>query len=95
MIWDVDLGWLSMAVAAVAAFAYMLSLMLESSLGSETMGPFLNAALITAGFFLGITAVNYQGIAVSELKMALIFGLSGAFVLLFSVLLLRGIWARF
>ena len=95
MIWDVDFTWLLMAIGAVSAFAYMLSLMLESSLGSETLGPFVNAGLITGGFFLGIAAANHHGISVSELKLALIVGLSGAFVMLFSVLLVRGIWARF
>ncbi|MBO6724205.1 MAG: hypothetical protein JJ911_00910 [Rhizobiaceae bacterium] len=95
MIWDVDIGWLFMAVSAVAAFAYMLALLMESTLGGETLGPFGNATLITAGFFLAIIAVNYQGIAVSELKMAMVVGLAGSFLLLFFVLLVRGIWARF
>lgn len=95
MIWDIDFAWLLMAIGAVSAFAYMLSLMLESSLGGETMGPFVNAALITGGFFLGIAGANYYGIVISELKLALIVGLLGSFAMFFSVLLVRGIWARF
>ena len=95
MLWDVDIAWLLMAISAVAGLAYMLSLLMESSIGREGFGPFGNAALITAGFFLSILAANYQGVSVSELKYALMIGLSGSFVLMLLMFLLRGIWARF
>lgn len=95
MIWNVDTSWLLMAIATVWALGYMMSLMLESSLGGEGFGPFANATLITAGFFLGITAANYQGISISGLKYALMIGLAGSFVLTFFTFLIRGIWARF
>jgi hypothetical protein len=94
MIWDVDATWLLMAFGAVFALSYMLTLMLESSLGGEGFGPFGNAALITVGFFLGITTANYQGISISELKFALMIGLTGAFALTLTTFLIRGIWAR-
>lgn len=95
MIWDVDASWLLMAFGAVAALSFMLALLLEHNLRGEGFGPFGNATLITAGFFLGITAANYQGYSVSELKYALMIGLCGSFALLFTTLLVRGIWARF
>jgi hypothetical protein len=95
MIWDVDAGWLLMAFGAVAAFSFMLALLLEHTMRSEGFGPFGNAALITIGFFLGIAAVNYQGFAIPDLKHALMIGLGGSFVLMFSTLVIRGVWARF
>lgn len=94
MIWDLDFGWLLMAVGVVSMISYMLALMMESSVGPGGFGPFGNAALITAGFFGGITAANYQGIAISELKFALMIGLAGSFALLLVMVLMRGIWVR-
>ncbi len=95
MIWDIDAGWLFMAVCAVAMLSYMLALLLEPNLGGEGFGPFLNAGLITAGFFGGIIVANYQGIGIKELKFALMIGLGGSFALMFVTFLVRGIWARF
>ncbi|MBO6717406.1 MAG: hypothetical protein JJ913_05550 [Rhizobiaceae bacterium] len=94
MIWNVDAGWLFMAVATVGGISYMLALLLESSIGREGFGPFGNAALITAGFFLAIYAANHQGIRIGELKHALMIGLGGSFLLLLFVLAVRGVWAR-
>lgn len=95
MIWNVDGSWLLMAFAVVAGISYMLVLLMEASIGSEGFGPFGNATLITAGFFLGIAGANYQGFSFPELKYAMMAGLCGSFVLMFVMMLIRGIWARF
>ncbi len=89
MLWNIDAGWFIMAFGTVAGVSYMLSLMMESSIGKEGYGPFLNATFITGGFFLAILGANFQGINLSDLKWALVYGGAGAFGLLFLMLLLR------
>ena len=89
MLWNIDAGWFVMAFGTVAGVSYMLSLMMESSIGKEGYGPFLNATFITGGFFLAILGANFQGINLSDLKWALVYGGAGAFGLLFLMLLLR------
>jgi len=89
MLWNLDILWLVMAVGTVSGIAYILSLMMESSIGKEGYGPFLHATFITAGFFLAILAANYRGIDLSELKWALIYGGAGAFGLMLFMLILR------
>jgi hypothetical protein len=95
MLWKLDLMWLLMGIATVGGLSYMLALLMESSLGKEGFGPFGNAFLITAGFFLSILGANYQGINASNLKYAMIIGLSGAFALMLLLMLIRGVWSRF
>ncbi len=89
MLWNIDAGWFIMAFGTVAGVSYMLSLMMESSIGKEGYGPFLNATFLTGGFFLAILGANFQGINLSDLKWALVYGGAGAFGLLFLMLLLR------
>jgi hypothetical protein len=89
MLWNLDLGWLIMAFATVAGISYMLSLMMEASIGNEGYGPFLHAVFITGGFFLAIAGANYWGVNLRELKWALIYGGAGSFLLMLLMLLLR------
>lgn len=90
MLWNLDIGWFVMAFGTVAGVAYILALMMESSLGKEGYGPLLNAAFTTAGFFLAILGANYQGINLAELKWALAYGGAGAFAMMLLMLVLRG-----
>lgn len=94
MIWELDTNWMLFAIAAVAAIAYMLALLLEAVLGGQGYGPFGNAFLITAGFFGAIYLANRQGIDLSEVGKATAFGLVGAFVVLFVMVLLRMLLRR-
>jgi hypothetical protein len=94
MLWKLDLLWLVMAVGTVSGISYIVSLMMESSIGREGYGPFLHATFITAGFFGAILAANWQGINLAELKWALIYGGVGAFGLMLVMLLLRALANR-
>jgi len=94
MLWNIDAGWLIMAFGTVAGVSYMMALMMESSIGKEGYGPFLHAAFITGGFFGAILAANYQGINLSDLKWALIYGGTGAFATMFVMLMLRAAVVR-
>lgn len=94
MLWKLDFLWLVMAFGTVSGVSYMMCLMMESSVGREGFGPFLNAAIITAGFFGTILGVNYRGIAFANLQEALIYGLAGAFALLLAMFVLRALLAR-
>lgn len=89
MLWKLDLLWLIMAVGTVGGVSYILSLMMESSIGREGYGPFLHAAFMTGGFFLAILGANYRGINLADLKWALVYGGGGAFALMLLMLLLR------
>jgi hypothetical protein len=94
MLWKLDLLWLIMAVGTVGGVSYMLALMMESSIGNEGYGPIMNSVIITGGFFLTILGANYQGINLSQLKWALIYGGAGAFGLMLIMLLLRAVMNR-
>lgn len=94
MLWKLDLLWLVMAVGTVGGVAYMLSLMMDSSIGKEGYGPFLHATFITAGFFGAILLANYRGTNLADLKWALIYGGVGAFAVMLFMLLLRALMNR-
>ena len=94
MLWNLDFGWLVLAFGTVIGIAYMMSLMIESSIGREGFGPMGNATIITVGFFGTILLANHQGINLRELKDALIYGLGGAFALMLVAVLLRAIFRR-
>jgi len=94
MLWNLDFGWFIMAFGTVFGVSYMLALMMESSIGKEGYGPFLHASFITGGFFLAILGANHQGIALAELKWALLYGGAGAFASMLLMLLLRALVVR-
>jgi hypothetical protein len=94
MLWNIDFGWFIMAFGTVAGVSYMMALMMESSIGKEGYGPFLNASFITGGFFFAILGANYRGINLADLKWALVYGGAGAFGLMLLMLLLRALVVR-
>ena len=94
MLMNLGFGWMIMAGGTVFGIAYMLSLMMESSIGREGFGPFVHAAFIFLGFFGAIFIANQYGIRLHELKWALIYGGGGAAVLLLTMLFLRAIFMR-
>ena len=94
MLMDLGLGWMIMAGGTVFGIAYILSLMMESSIGQEGFGPFAHASFIFLGFFGAIFVANEYGIRLGELKWALMYGGGGAAILLLTMLCLRALLAR-
>ena len=94
MLWNLDIGWFIMAFGTVFGVSYMLSLMMESSIGKEGFGPFLHATFITAGFFGAILVANNYGTNLKELHWALLYGGGGALATMLVMLVLRAVVVR-
>lgn len=79
MIWNLDPGWLMMAVASVAVLAFFFGSALHAIMREDGFGPTGNMLLFTLGFFMAIIIANTWGISLRELKLAVAWGLGGAF----------------
>lgn len=79
MIWNLEPGWLMMAVASVAVLALFFGSALNAIMREDGFGPLGNMLLFTFGFFAAIIIANTYGINLRELKLAVAYGLGGAF----------------
>ncbi len=89
MIWNLDTGWLLMAVAIVAVLAFFFGAALDAIMREDGFGPTGNMLIFTVGFFLAIIVANTYGISLRDLKLAVAFGLGGAFSLVFAAALAK------
>ncbi|MEP9399287.1 hypothetical protein [Mesorhizobium sp. KR2-14] len=80
VLWNLEYGWLMMAVAMVAVIAFIFGAALDVLMRDDGFGPIGNMTLFTAGFFAAIFAVNCYGIPLRDLTLATATGLCGAFV---------------
>lgn len=94
MLVNLGMGWMIMAVGVVFGVAYMMSLMMESSIGQEGFGPLAHATIISAGFFGAILVANHYGINLRDLKWALVYGGGGAVASMMTMLVLRAVFMR-
>lgn len=94
MLMSLGIGWMVLAGGTVFGLAYMLALMMESSIGREGFGPFLHATFIFVGFFAAILIANNHGINLSELKWALVYGGGGGAAMMMAMLVLRAVFMR-
>ena len=81
MIWNLDTGWLMMAVAVVAVLAFFFGAALDAIMREDGFGPTGNMILFTVGFFMAVIVANTYGISLRDLKLAVAWGLGGAFAL--------------
>jgi hypothetical protein len=81
MIWNLEPGWLMMAIAMVAVLAFFFGAALDAIMRDDGFGPTGNMLLFTVGFFLAVIAANTYGISLRDLKLAVGWGLGGAFAL--------------
>ncbi len=81
MIWNLDTGWLAMAIAIVAVLAFFFGAALDAIMRDDGFGPTGNMLLFTAGFFTAVIVANTYGISLRDLKLAVAWGLGGAFAL--------------
>lgn len=94
MIWNLSFGWLFMAVATVSILAFMFSLALNAIIGRDGFGPFGTTAIFTGSFFGSIYAINFYGVRLAKVQEAIFAGLTGAFIVLMTLLLLKAVVRR-
>jgi hypothetical protein len=89
MIWNLDSGWLMMALASVAVMAFFFGSALHAIMREDGFGPTGNMLLFTVGFFAAVIIANTYGISLRDLKVAVGYGLGGAFALVSSLALVK------
>lgn len=94
MIWNLDTGWLMMAIAAVAVMAMFFGAALDAIMREDGFGPFGNMVLFTVGFFAAIIIANTVGINLRDLKLAMAYGLGGAFATVSVMAMFKAVVAR-
>jgi hypothetical protein len=94
MLMNLGFGWMIMAGGTVFGIAYMLALMMDSSIGREGFGPIAHASFIFGGFFGAILIANEYGVHLHDLKWALIYGGVGAAIVMFTMLAVRAVVMR-
>ena len=94
MVWNLDPGWLLIAFVVVGILSFILAMALHAIMGPDGFGAGGNAAIITTGFFLAVFAANNFGIRLADLRMAVAFGLGGAFVCLSALAMLKALLNR-
>ncbi len=94
MLWKLDPTWLMMAVASVTVMAFFFGSIMDAIMADDGFGPFGNMILITVGFFASIFVANAHGISMGTLTFATATGLSGAFLTLAALALVKAGLAR-
>jgi hypothetical protein len=94
MIWNLDPGWLMMAVALVAVLAFFFGSALDAIMREDGFGPTGNMVLFTFGFFMAVIIANTWGISLRDLKLAVAWGLGGAFTTVSLLALIKAGIAR-
>lgn len=94
MLVNLGLGWLLMAVGVVSVIGFIFGNALDAIMRDDGFGPFGNMFLFIAGFFGAILAANHYGINLAEIGRAVTWGMSGAFVLVATLALLKAAVAR-
>ena len=89
MLWNLDVSWLFFAIVTVALFGFALGMMLDGVMGEDGFGATGNMVIITTGFFFGVFVVNSYGVSLRDLTLAAATGLSGAFLTLMTLALLK------
>lgn len=95
MLWNLDPGWLMMAIAFVAVMAFFFGAALDAIMKEDGFGPTGNMLLFTLGFFGAVLAANSYGITLRDLNLAVAWGLGGAFVFISLLALVKAGIARF
>jgi hypothetical protein len=95
MLWNLDSGWLLMAFAVVGILAFIVAMALNAIMGEDGFGATGNAIVITCGFFLSIFVANHLGYRLSDLRLAVVTGVGGAFACLAVLAAMKAALNRF
>ena len=94
MVWNLDPGWLLLAVAIVGILAFIMAMALHAVMGDDGFGAIGNSLIITSGFFLTVFMANNFGYRLADVTTAVSVGLAGAFGCLAGLALLKAGLAR-
>ncbi|MBA1144847.1 hypothetical protein [Mesorhizobium neociceri] len=94
MLLHLDTSWLLMTVASVAVFGFFFGSALDAIMEEDGFGSTGNTLLFTLGFFVAIMIANEHGIVLRDLKLAVAWGLGGAFAFIGALALLKAGLAR-
>ena len=94
MLLHLDTSWLLMTVASVAVFGFFFGSALDAIMQEDGFGSTGNTLLFTLGFFVAVMVANEHGIVLRDLKLAVAWGLSGAFAFIGALALLKAGLAR-
>ncbi|CDX49245.1 conserved membrane hypothetical protein [Mesorhizobium plurifarium] len=79
MFLHLDTTWLLFAFAIIAAFGFFFGTLLDAIMKEGAFGPTGNTLLFIFGFFAAVVIANKHGISLTDLKLAVAWGLGGAF----------------
>ncbi|UVK40319.1 hypothetical protein LHFGNBLO_001771 [Mesorhizobium sp. AR10] len=94
MLLHLDTSWLLMTVASVAVFGFFFGTALDAIMKDDGFGSTGNTLLFTLGFFLAVMVANEHGIVLRDLKLAVGWGLGGAFTFISTLALVKAGLAR-
>ncbi|RWB58064.1 hypothetical protein [Mesorhizobium sp.] len=86
--------WLLFAVATVAVFGFFFGTALDAIMKDDGFGSTGNTLLFTLGFFVAVMVANEHGIGFKDIRLAVAWGLSGAFVFISVMALIKAGLAR-
>ncbi|WP_244620064.1 hypothetical protein [Mesorhizobium sp. NFR06] len=82
------------AFAIIAAFGFFFGTALDAILREGGFGPTGNTLLFIIGFVVAVVVANKHGISLSDLKLAVAWGLGGAFAFISVLALIKAGLAR-
>lgn len=94
MLLHLDTSWLMMTVATVAVLGFFFGTALDAIMKEDGFGSTGNTLLFTFGFFVAVMVANAYGITLKDLKLAIGWGLGGAFMLISVLALIKAGLAR-
>ncbi|TPN76918.1 hypothetical protein FJ987_03890 [Mesorhizobium sp. CU2] len=94
MFLNLDTTSLLFGFAIVAAFGFFFGTALDAVLKEGGFGPTGNTLLFIVGFFVAVVVANKHGISLSDPKMAIAWGLGGAFSFISVLALIKAGLAR-
>ena len=74
--------------------AFFFGTALDAIMKDDGFGPTGNTLLFTVGFFGAVLVANSYGVSLRDLKLAVAWGLGGAFMLISALALLKAGLAR-
>ncbi|WP_245431612.1 hypothetical protein [Mesorhizobium atlanticum] len=94
MFLHLDTTWLLFAFLVIAGFGFFFGTALDAIMRESGFGPTGNTLLFIFGFFAAVVIANKHGISLSDLKLAVAWGLGGAFAFISALALIKAGMAR-
>lgn len=94
MIEKLDPMWLTMMVATVSILSFFLGYAIHGLIGRQGYGAYGNAIIIAGGFFAAIYGANWYGFRFTDVTIATMTGVGGAFLCLLTLTGLKLMMSR-